>query len=89
MGRQEGRKQQGHEMRKWNSSKDKGVYDHGAFKLDHLQPVNLILYQNVHLFNQPPIINHCCIMGRQEGRKLQGQKMRKWNSSKVDETKRS
>ena len=40
-----------------------------------------------HLFTQPPIINHFCIMGREEGRKELGQKIGKGNSSKVNDTK--
>ena len=43
-----------------------GVSVLGAFKLDHLQPVKLILSQNV-----PP-------SGREEGRKQQGEIMGKW-----------
>ena len=32
------------------SKRDTGVSDHGAFKLDHLQPVKLILFQKISTF---------------------------------------
>ena len=47
--------------------------DPGTFKLDHLQPVKLILFQNFStLFIQPPIINHFFIVQREEGGRQQG-----------------
>ena len=72
----------------FKSGRNQGLCVPGAFKLDHLQPVKLILLQKkVHLFTQPPIINHFLLVQREEGRKEQGLKIGKGNSSKVDETK--
>ena len=63
---------------------DTGVSDLGPFKLNHLQPVKLILFQKKsNLFTMPPIINDIFIMGRQEGGRQQGQTMGKGNSSKL------
>ena len=56
-----------------------GVSDPEAFKLDHLQPIKLILFRNVSSFlTSLPIINHFFMM--------QWQKMRKGNSPKVNDT---
>ena len=37
-------------MDSFNSELDTGVSDHGAFKLDHKQPVKLIFFQNLTIF---------------------------------------
>ena len=42
--------------------------------------------KNFHLFTQPPIINNFLLPQREEGRKEQGLKIGKGNSSKVNET---
>ena len=66
----------------------KGVSDPGSFKLDHLQSVKLILSQKSStFFTKPPKINHFLLPQREEGRKGQGLKMGKGNSSKVNDTK--
>ena len=65
-----------------------GVSDCGASKLDHLQPVKQILFQKFPPFYPAsPIINNSFIMGKEEGRKQQGLKIGRGNSSTVDETK--
>ena len=65
-----------------------GVYDPGAFKLDHLQPVKQILFQNISHFypisNSKPII-FTPETGMEEEAGL-GLNMRKGNSPKVNET---
>ena len=59
-----------------------------AFKLDRLQPIKLISFQNIfHLFTQPPIIINLIILGIEEVRKEQGLRIGKGKSSEVNVTK--
>ena len=66
----------------------RGVPHPGSFKLDHLQPVELIWLQKCPPLTQPPIIKNFFKLGREEGRKEQGLKMGKGISPKVGERQR-
>ena len=87
--RKEGRKEQGLKMGERKSPKsegDTGVSDLGAFKLDHLQPVELILFQTISTF-LPFILGGPISyypIERKEGRKEQGLKNRKRESPKSE-----
>ena len=80
--REEERKQQRLKMGKRespNSEWDTGVPDPGAFKLDHLQPVKLFLFQkNFHLFTFHTGTSNFLLPQRHEGRK-EGGKWKKEN----------
>ena len=60
------------------------VYNHGAFKLDHMQPVELILY---HFFTQSPLITQSLLPQKSEGRREQRQNIWKRTSFKEDKPK--
>ena len=71
-------------LQKW--MRDTGFSDPVAFKLDHFQPVKLILFQKNPLKSQPPTLNHFLLPQIEQGRREQGLKIKRELSKNEWET---